>query len=119
MDLRINGVYNTSTPKTEYLQLEVLNQADLKDYMVSDTTYIGPNTVSNKHRHGFWFNSQVVLKGDIIRLYTGTGTNSSKKFASGHTEYSIYWNLKQCVWNNTGDGVLLFKIAGLSGKKVL
>ena len=102
---------------SERVILDVAQAADLRYYMVFDTTYTGDHTISNKLRHTYWFTAQSVKPGDVVVLYTKKGKNTSRE-ENGHTVYFYYWGLDSYVWNNDGDGALLVEVNAWSTKRV-
>jgi hypothetical protein len=93
---------------SERIVLDVTQAANLKYYLVFDTTYLRPGAISNKLRHTYWFAPQAVQVGDVVVLYTKKGSNTSRQ-ENGHTVYFYYWGLDSCVWNDEGDRALLME----------
>ena len=108
MKLQVIGIVNRGKPRQESIQLRVLVDTNLSYYLVLDTTYVSPTSISNLHRHAFWFPPTPVKAGDIVILYTCNGVNQSARNTYGGTTHSFFWGLNKTVWNNTGDcGVLM------------
>ena len=113
MKLKVLTVRKEGGWNSEYVDLEVTEACDLVYYAVCDTTYTAENKISNKLRHTFWFPRTSVQKGDFVRLYTRAKRStdqSSGKNGAGTTTHLFYWGLQTAVWNDEGDGVLLFQI---------
>lgn len=117
MSLQIVKIHEKGTGNKEYVELKVLEACDLVGFIVSDTTYIAENTVSNRLRHMYWFLSQKVAKGDYVFLRTGKGTDTVHANTAGTKTYVRYWGLDSSVWNNTGDTAVLFALKDWSVKK--
>lgn len=111
MDLTITSVHGHGDASKEYVMLRVDRDCDLGDYILADTTYVGPNQVSNELRHMFWFPSKQVVAGDVVVLRTGTGRHVEEAQKDGSTKHRFYWELGSAVWNDTGDTAILIKIA--------
>ena len=113
MKLEVLSVHNQGGFNEEYVDLKVVEDCDLQYYMVADTTYLEGGGISNKLRHTFWFSPKKVNKGDFVRLYTrpkrATDVTSGQN-KSNTTTYIFYWGLHAAIWNNTGDGAVLFEI---------
>ncbi|CAD0004787.1 hypothetical protein [Flavobacterium chungangense] len=94
----------------ERILIKILEDSDIGEFLVLDTTYSSNGTVSNKVRHPFWFPDQKVKKGDWVTLYTKEGSSRSLKNPDGTIHYLFYWGLKSNVWNNDGDCALLLHV---------
>ncbi len=77
MNLKVLNVRNAGD-RNERLLIRVLEDCNLRGYMVVDNTYEN-GTVSNVNRHVDIFPDKHVEKGNIVRLYTGRGTDYDGK----------------------------------------
>lgn len=111
MRVQIIAVANRGRPNQESVQLRVLLDTNLSYYLILDTTYVSPTSVSNLHRHAFWFPPTPAKAGDTIVLYTCRGVNRSTPNAYGGTTHSFFWGLDATVWNNTGDCAVLMELS--------
>ena len=111
MDLKIISIHEQGNAEKEYVWLEAVNDCNLNDYILADTTYTGKNKISNKLRHFYWWTSCKVEKGERIVLMTGKGKSDTYTAKSGHRVHRFFWGLGSAVWNNTGDAAVLFNIA--------
>lgn len=118
MKAKIRSIHGHGTANEEYVIIDITDGCNAHDYMLADTTYTNENTISNKVRHTHWFVKAELKKGDVIILYTGSGTNSSTKNTNGSTIYHRYWGLRTAVWNDDGDGAILFEINDWNTTKV-
>lgn len=118
MKLEVVSIHNHGNASQEYVTLRALDDANLIKYLITDTTFLGANAISNKLRHVHWFVFQQVKKGDFVRLYTSRGTNKSLANHAGTTTYDVYWGLSSSVWNDTGDAAVLFEVENWKTTKV-
>lgn len=120
MKLKINQVVDFGTLDSERVELSVLEDTNLHHFIIIDTTYEnGETKISNKMRHTFWFNPQEVKKGDEVVLYSKVGINQSTAINGGkNKKYHLYWDLKNSVWNNSGDAAVLFEVQAWKTTKV-
>lgn len=95
---------------TERVFMHALEDLNLSNYIVTDTTYRADGVPSNKLRHVYEFEARSVKKGEYVSLYSKAGT-----YALGETTgtppspvHKIYWGLKETIWNKTGDRAHLF-----------
>ena len=117
MKMEIVSVHEKGNRNQEYVEMKVLEQCDLKYYILADTTYTSENSISNKLRHMYWFAAKEAAKGDYVFLYSGKGTNKSYKNKAGTTTHVFYWGLDSAVWNDDGDGAILFEAHIWKAKK--
>lgn len=118
MKLEITQVLGFGSQDTERVMMRVLADCNLHYYILTDTTYTDDTHISNKLRHMHWFHNKEVKQGDEVVLYTKKGTESAIGLTNGKTRYTLYWGLDGSVWNNTGDGALLFEITTWKATKV-
>ncbi|KHE07672.1 hypothetical protein [Citrobacter braakii] len=118
MKAKVRTIHGHGKANEEYVIIDVNEDCNANRLMLADTTYTSETTISNKTRHTFWFKAIDLKKGDVIVLYTGSGTDQSKSQTNGTTIYYRYWGLKTAVWNDDGDGAILFDINTWSTKKV-
>jgi hypothetical protein len=107
--LTITKVNNSGEISSEYVFLKVLEDCDIGDYLLTDSTYGSDEAPSNKLRHVFFFPSMPVEAGDYIALRTKSGSYSLGKTSKGGPQHNLYWGLKETVWNVDGDQAFLFK----------
>jgi len=119
MKLKIDSVVDYGTHDSERVLLTVLEDCNLKNYQIADTTYNGEHSISNKLRHFYWFAPKDVKAGDKIILHTKRGRNSSTELANGKTQYTYYWGLGNFVWNNDGDAAVLFEVNNWNTTRVV
>ncbi|MGE8343373.1 MAG: hypothetical protein ACN6OI_20275 [Flavobacterium sp.] len=120
MDLQIDKVIDYGTQSSERILLNVIADCNLKYYILADTTYTDATHISNKLRHMYWFTPKDVKKGDKIVIYTKNGSDTKTSINNGlNTTYTFYWDLKNSVWNNTGDSAILFNLNTWKTTKVI
>jgi len=92
--------------------LEAIEDGDIGDYVVMDSTYEGDGKVSNHFRHVYVFPDQKVKKGELVILYTRNGKGHFSPPSNGRNvgAYFYYWDVKHNVWNNDSDSVTLMKM---------
>jgi hypothetical protein len=118
MKVEIRGVADSGTHEKERLILDVKEDDNIGDYLITDTSYTSDGKVSNKLRHPYWFIDKKVKKGDVVVLYTKKGNYSETKNANGSTTYFYYWGLDSSVWNNDKDCAVIMHIDEWNAKSV-
>ena len=117
MKLDIISIEHKGDLSKETIWLDVLEDADLKYYLVGDTTYTSENSISNELRHVFWFTSKSVKKHDYVALHTKDGTDSAAPNDRNTTTHHIYWDLGRTIWNKEGDCAVLFEVNTWKAKR--
>ncbi|WP_395490724.1 hypothetical protein ACG1VR_08770 [Cedecea davisae] len=118
MKLKIRTIHAHGKASEEYVVLDVLENCNLNRYIVADTTYTKDGYISNKVRHTHWFTASEAKKDDIVILYTREGLNNETKQSNGSTIFHCYWELRSAVWNDDGDGAVLFEVNDWSTTRV-
>lgn len=119
MKLKIHSVEGKGELDKESLWIEVLEDlSDLHHYMICDTTYTDDAHISNELRHVYWFAKKSVKKGDLIKLMTKDGVNSTSSNNRNTTTHFLYWKLGKTVWNKDGDAAVLFHLNDWNTKRV-
>lgn len=113
MKMKLTKIHGQGEQDEEYVSLTIKEDCNLSTFLLSDATFDSKGKVSNKLRHTFWFPYLDVEKGDFVRLYTGKGKNESFNNKSKTQTHYIYWGLATPIWNDTGDGGVLFEISDL------
>ncbi|HIE9725347.1 TPA: hypothetical protein ACXRYW_003583 [Klebsiella variicola subsp. variicola] len=121
MSLTIIHVKEHGDLDKEYIVLAATGTINLWNYMISDSTYHGDGTTSNKHRHVFDFDELPAItlhSGDLVLLYTKKGKFSITDLPGDKKAYFVYWGLDETVWNKDGDEAMLIKVADKTKKSV-
>ena len=121
MDVRFFYVEEHGNLDKEHIVLAADANTNLGGYILSDSTYHGDGTTSNKHRRVFDFDELqaiTLIKSDLVLHYTKTGSFGVHELPSGTKAYFIYWGFNETVWNKDGDEAILIKVAERSKKKV-
>jgi len=118
MKIKIDSVIDHGTLNSERVMISVLENTDLKYFIIADTTYSDATYISNKLRHMYWSKPLPVKAGDKVELYTKSGRNSEENIGNGNKKHIIYWGLGNPIWNNDGDAAILFSIDEWATTKV-
>lgn len=117
MKVKIKGVVGGNNHDNETLVLDVIEDTDMEQYIVMDSTYNPDRTVSNRFRHVYWFPPKKVKEGDIVVLFTKRGEDFTDS-ESNKTIHFFHWNVDTCIWNNDGDCAVLLHCDDGTSKKV-
>jgi hypothetical protein len=116
MKLEIVSIHNHGKAAQEFVMLKVLKDCKLGDHVLTDSTYLRENEISNRLRHMFWWpGTSPANAGDWVVVYTAEGKNGVRQTPQG-TIRDFYWGLKNPVWNDAGDVAVLMEIAAWTWK---
>ena len=102
MELEIHRVQNASTPAGEVVILRALADTNLHYFAVVDATFNADGSMSNEHRHVYFFPRKALKKDEWVVLCSGKGTNGTGKFRDGESYHLFFWQSGTCIWNNNG-----------------
>lgn len=111
MKLKIVSIHNQGDYAEEYVLMRAQEDCDVGRYILADTTYTAENRVSSKLRHTFWIPDKEVKKGDLVSVWTKSGSDTTATNSRDETIHRFYWGLKTAVWNDTGDCAVLFDLS--------
>ena len=119
MSLKIHSVVNASIPAEEFVRLHTTTKMNLKGYALVDRTFDTDGKVSNEFRHIYIFPDLDINPKEWVRLYTGPGKNRSGENDAKEKVHFLYWNAKECVWNDQGgDTATLINYTAVDSKVV-
>lgn len=116
MNVKIKYVRNPGELNKERLVLKVLRDDDIGYYLVLDTTFTSDGGISNLVRHPYWFPDKKVKSGDIVVLYTKSGSESKKTNKDGSTSHFFYRGIDRTVWNKDEDCAVVLHITNWDAK---
>ncbi len=119
MNIKIKYVKDAGNIKKERLVLEVTDNDNVGNYIIADSTYLGDGSVSNKLRHTFWVPDKDVSYGDLVIIYTKSGSNKTKENKDETASHFFYWGLESPIWNKNGDSALLIEVKNWASKNVV
>jgi hypothetical protein len=115
MNLKIKGVEDLNTDK-ERIELEALDDDNTTNYILLYTSNYENIEVANRCTEAFWFPSQVLKKGDTVRVFTKSGQSSSIRLSNKGKRYTFYWGLKPATIKEDRQYPKLLRIIELSNK---
>jgi hypothetical protein len=110
MKVRIISVHGHGDYDKEHVLMEVLRDCDIGNFILADSTYTNEHKISNRLRHILWIPDKFVKQGDLVSVWTKSGTNTTVTNDQGRTIHRFFWDLKTAVWNDEGDCAVLFDI---------
>lgn len=117
MKIEIVQIADRGKANMERIHLKVLADTVLSYYVILNTSYTTPNSISNNPKHVFWFPSFSVKAGDQVILYTGLGNQKSELSLIGKHNHFFYWGQNATLLNKIGDCVVLLEISSWQTSK--
>ena len=111
MKLKIVSVHGHGDYDEEYVMLKAIENCDIGDYVLADSTYLDSELVSNKLRHMFWIPDKEIKSGDFVAVWTKKGKQTVGSTTGGETLHRYFWGLDTAVWNDAGDVAVLLEIS--------
>lgn len=106
MNLKLKSVAEKGNFEKERLVINVLNDADVGDYILMQTGMSNGN-VNIAVSGTYWFPNQSVNAGDLVVLYTKSGTNKTKDLDGGRKAHFFYWGKNAAIWGNPSKAAVL------------
>jgi hypothetical protein len=109
MKLRISSFADAGQADKERLIIKAESDTDIGDYLVMASSISSSGGATAGRKTAYWFPDKDVKAGDLVVLYSKSGTQSEKKLQSGATAHFFYWGLETPPQWSAGKGaVLLF-----------
>lgn len=100
MNIEIVDIKDRGNKNKERLVLKAKANLDIGYYIVFLTIKTGADSFSSNPEKIYWFPDKKVQEGDLVVLYTKTGTDSSTLNKSGSTSYFFYWGLSSAAFKD-------------------
>lgn len=98
MKIEIRYVSDKGALGKERLVLHVVADTDIGDYLVLQTGF-NDGCVTIATFETYWFPYKAVSAGDLVVLYTRSGTKTQKDLKGGRTAHFFYWGLTFPIWD--------------------
>lgn len=98
MKLQIRSVKDKGVFEKERLIMKVLSDTDIGDYILLQTDFYDGEVTIGVH-NVYWFPYKKVLAGDLVVLYTKSGSDIEHTSKRGAKAHFFYWGLSKPIWN--------------------
>ena len=115
MNIELRSIVERGNLAKERLTLRVLVDTDVGNFVVFRTGRDG-DSVTTGVSETFWFPYQRVNKGDLVVLYTKSGSTLSKPLSTGKVAHFFYWGLSSPIWSDDNASVVLLHAPEWEGK---
>lgn len=109
MNLKFSSIADRGITAKERLVLEVVAKTDVGEYAVFRTGVSG-TSVTVGVRNTFWFPDKPVAAGDLVVLYSKSGTESEKELERGTKAHFFYWGAGGSLWGGKEDAAVIAHI---------
>ena len=97
MRLAIQYIADRGHANKERLVLRVRADTDVGDYILIQSDFQG-DSVTTFTYNTYWFPYKEVKSGDLVVLYTKSGSANEKVLPDGKCVYFFYWGLDEPIW---------------------
>lgn len=106
MNLKLKSIAEKGNLEKERLVINVLNDADVGDYILMQTGMSDGN-VNISIFGTYWFPNKSVKAGDIVVLYTKSGVNKDKDLDGSRKAHFFYWGKNADFWSKPEKAAVL------------
>ena len=99
MQIKIGYAADKRDLARERLVLHAKRSTDIGDFLLIRTC-VEDGEVTTDVRNSFWFPDRPVKAGDLVVVYSKSGTQRDKKFEGGRTAHFFYWDQKAPLWGD-------------------
>lgn len=110
MKIKLVEIKDPGNQDKERVVLKVLNDTDLGGYMIAVAVEETDQTISTNLKNIMWLEDQPIKVGDLVVIYTKSGTNGKILNSDGSTSYFFYWSLSAPIGKDNNLGVVLFEV---------
>lgn len=100
MKVQISSVQDKGDSTHERLVLHVKRDADIGDFMLVRTAFEDGH-VTTKVMNTFWFPDKAVKGGDIVVVYSKSGSERMKRISDNRRAHFFYWGQESPLWKHT------------------
>ena len=81
---------------------------DVGDYLLAQSGYVdGSPTIH--FFHTYWFPNKSINKGDLVVVYTKSGSDRVRKLTTGKNAHFYYFGLDSTIWDQPHRGAVLLQ----------
>lgn len=106
MNLAISRVADKGLFDKERLVIKVTQDTDVGTFVIFRTG-VTNDAVNINVSETYWFPDKRVKAGDLVVLYTKSGTNSEKILDTGNKTHFFYWGKSQALWSTPQKAAVL------------
>lgn len=111
MEIEILAVYDKTDLSHERIVLLAKEDCNLWPYILF-------NTAPDFDRYSFIFPNSEINKGDTVTVYSKEGSQQTQKNPNSTKNHIFYWGMKNSIWKNPSDKVMLVKVTDYKIKDI-
>ena len=116
MKIEIQSYKDLGDKEKERVVLSVKEDAELGVYILSTTVSNPDDTISASIKNIFWLPNQKVKAGDLVIVYTKSGSKQVIENEDGSSSYFFYWGLTESLMSLENSTVVLFETTWINKK---
>lgn len=117
MKFKIRGVREPGELDKERVVIELLEDGNVGTMIIASTKQQSSTKVSARIKSPYWIPDQEVKRGDLLVIYTKSGSRNSKENNDGTSSYFFYMGESQPLYNKEDQTVAAFDISSWSFAK--
>jgi len=110
MNVEIIEIRNPDEFDRERIVLRATADIDVGDYLILRTRANGDVVQAGRARDSYWFRDKEVRTGDLIVLYSKSGTPREKRNDDGSVTHFFYWGLSEPCWSQSDSAAVLIRL---------
>lgn len=111
MSLLIQQIKDAGVPDKERLVLEADAPTEIGYYAVAASRESGPGKVSSRLTAIYWFPDGHVEAGDLVILYTKSGSTHRQDNRDGSKSHFYYWGKQAPLWADVSARAVVLQMA--------
>ena len=111
MKLEFSSFADAGDHDKERIVIKALSDLDIGEYAVFLSALSDTRSPTAGRKTAYWFPDGMVKPGDLIVLYSKSGSSSKKDIGEGRTAHFYYWGLDKAVWGNDDKTAVILRIA--------
>ena len=110
MNLEIVGIRNPGELERERIVVRAVGDTDIGDYLMLRTRTNGDVVRAGRARDCYWFRDKRVRAGDLVVLYSKSGTPREKQNDDDSLTHFFYWGLSEPCWSHEHSAAVLVRL---------
>ncbi|CAI1705349.1 MULTISPECIES: hypothetical protein [Serratia] len=110
MKFKINGLREPGNLEKERVVIEILEDGNVGNLVVTSTSQQGEGAVSSKIKNPYWIPDQDVKKGDLVVVYTKEGRKNNRENDDNSSSYFYYIGMDEPLYDENTKTAIVFSI---------
>lgn len=111
VEFRIDGVRNRGEITRERLLIRAERAVDIGKYLLLSARTREGRILGSRVPNCYWFPDVEITAGDLVVLYSKSGSKNVRENNSGNHSHFFYWGLGEPVWDDPARAPVLVRIA--------